>query len=52
MLRSRLSVALLCAMGSVFALHGCNTTPVDQTAGWSPNQLYSEATDERYSGAF
>jgi outer membrane protein assembly factor BamD len=29
------------------ALQGCSTTPVDETANWSPNRLYSEAIDER-----
>ncbi len=52
MLRSRLSVVPLCALGTLLALQGCNTTPVDQTAGWSPNKLYSEATDERNAGAY
>ncbi len=36
----------------VAALQGCSTTPVDETAGWSPNRLYSEATDERDAGNF
>jgi outer membrane protein assembly factor BamD len=34
------------------ALAGCSTTPVDNTAGWSPNKLYSEASDERDAGNF
>ena len=52
MLCSRLSVVSLCALGSVLALQGCNTAPVDETAGWSPNKIYSEATDERNAGAY
>lgn len=52
MLRYRLSVVSLCALGTVLALQGCSTTPVDDTAGWSPNKLYSEATDERNAGAY
>ncbi|MCU0924584.1 MAG: outer membrane protein assembly factor BamD [Hydrogenophaga sp.] len=52
MLRSRLSVVLLCALGAVLALPGCSTTAADPTTGWSPNRLYSEATDERNAGAF
>jgi outer membrane protein assembly factor BamD len=52
MLRSRLSVVPLFALGVLLVLAGCNTTPVDQTAGWSPNKLYSEATDERNAGAY
>ena len=52
MLRSRLSVVLLCALGPVLALQGCGTTPVDDTAGWSPSRLYSEATAERNAGAY
>ncbi|MFB0900241.1 MAG: outer membrane protein assembly factor BamD [Polaromonas sp.] len=33
-------------------LAGCASTPVDPTAGWSPNKIYSEAKDEAASGAF
>jgi len=52
MLRSRLSLVPLGALCTVLALQGCNTKPVDQTADWSPNKLYSEATDERNAGAY
>lgn len=52
MLRYRLSVVPLCALGTVLALQGCSSTPVDNTADWSPNKLYSEATDERNAGAY
>ena len=31
---------------------GCSTTPVDPTATWSPNKIYSEAKDEAASGAY
>ena len=48
----RLSAVALSALVSAWALSGCSTTPVDQTAGWSPNRLYSEATDERNAGAY
>lgn len=52
MLGSRLSVVPLSALCVALTLTGCNTTPVDQTASWSPNRLYSEATDERNAGAY
>jgi outer membrane protein assembly factor BamD len=49
MLRAKLScVAVLMAA----LLAGCSSTPVDQTAGWSPNRIYSEARDEVNAGAF
>lgn len=48
----RLSAVTLSALVTAWALSACNTTPVDQTAGWSPNRLYSEATDERNAGAY
>jgi outer membrane protein assembly factor BamD len=31
-------------------LTGCSTTPVDKTAGMSPNKLYAEAKDEMATG--
>jgi outer membrane protein assembly factor BamD len=31
---------------------GCSSTKVDETAGWSPNRIYSEAKDEAGSGAY
>ncbi|RYF75404.1 MAG: outer membrane protein assembly factor BamD [Comamonadaceae bacterium] len=40
----------LCLAASLVA--GCSNTPVDQTANWSPNKIYSEAKDEASSGAF
>jgi outer membrane protein assembly factor BamD len=31
---------------------GCSTKPLEQTEGWSPNKLYSEAKDEVNAGAY
>ncbi|WP_374726481.1 outer membrane protein assembly factor BamD [Hydrogenophaga laconesensis] len=42
----------LCVLGSVLVLSACSTTTKDETAGWSPNRIYSEATDERAAGNF
>ncbi len=33
-------------------LAGCASTPVDPTATWSPNKIYSEAKDEATAGAY
>lgn len=52
MLPPRLSAVSLCVLGAALMLQGCSTTPVDNTAGWSPNKLYSEARDERDVGNF
>lgn len=53
MIRSfRLSVVSLPLISAALALSGCSSTPVDNTLGWSPNKLYSEAGDERDSGNF
>nr|WP_204731930.1 outer membrane protein assembly factor BamD [Hydrogenophaga laconesensis] len=49
---SRLSAVPLCVLGSVLVLSACSTTTKDETAGWSPNRIYSEATDERAAGNF
>lgn len=53
MFRAKLSVVpgwvLLCAAGLLAA---CSSTPVDPTAGWSPNRLYTEARDEMAAGAY
>ncbi len=51
-LRRRLSGPALATLVLVAALQGCSTTPVDETANWSPNRLYSEAIDERDAGNF
>lgn len=53
MFRAKLSVVpgwvLLCVAGLLAA---CSSTPVDPTAGWSPNRLYTEARDEMAAGAY
>ena len=51
-LTSRLSAVPLCVLSSVLVLSACSTTTKDETAGWSPNRIYSEATDERTAGNF
>jgi outer membrane protein assembly factor BamD len=33
-------------------LGACSSTPVDRTAGWSPNKIYAEAKDELNTGAY
>jgi len=33
-------------------LSACSSTPVDETANWSPNKIYSEAKDEMNSNAY
>ena len=48
----RLSAVSLYTLGSLLALSGCSSTPVDETAGWSPNKIYSEAIEERDAGNF
>lgn len=50
MLPFRLSAVSLCVAVATIALQGCSTAPVDNTVGWSPNKLYSEARDERDAG--
>lgn len=51
MLRAKLSVVRAMSLGIVaLALTACSTTPVDKTAGMSPNQLYAEAKDEMANG--
>jgi outer membrane protein assembly factor BamD len=51
MLRVKLSavIAPLLTTGALL-LTGCSTTPVDKTAGMSPNTLYAEAKDEMATG--
>lgn len=41
--------AMLLALGFLAA---CSTKPVDPTANWSPNKIYTEAKDEASAGAF
>ena len=48
---SRLSLVPL-TLVSALVLQGCSSTPKDETAGWSPNKIHSEAQDERNSGNF
>mgnify|MGYP006179910071 CR=1 FL=1 len=48
----RLSAVSLSVLVAALALQACSTTPVDETANWSPNRIYSEATDERDAGNF
>ncbi len=48
----RLSAASSCVLATALFLGACSTAPVDETAGWSPNRIYSEATDERSAGNF
>ena len=54
MFRAKLSVVpqWLALAAAVGLMAGCNSTKVDETAGWSPNRIYSEARDETDSGAF
>ena len=44
MLTFRLSAVPVCVLASVLVLSACSTTTVDETAGWSPNRIYTEAT--------
>jgi outer membrane protein assembly factor BamD len=48
----RLSAVSLCVLASGLSLVGCSSTKVDNTEGWSPNRIYSEARDEREAGNF
>jgi outer membrane protein assembly factor BamD len=48
---NRLSVGYWAGLAAL-VLAGCSTTPVDNTANWSPNKLYSEASDERDAGNY
>lgn len=51
-LNPRLSAVPLSVLASVLVLSACSSTPKDETAGWSPNRIYSEATEERAAGNF
>lgn len=42
----------LLVAGLMSALLGCSSAPVDKTANWSPNKIYSEARDELNSGGY
>ena len=48
----RAPLPLVSALLLAGLLAGCSSTPDDKTAGWSPNRIYSEATDERAAGNF
>lgn len=48
----RLSAVAVCSAAALLALSACSSTPKDETAGWSPNKIYSEARDERDQGNF
>jgi outer membrane protein assembly factor BamD len=48
----RLSAVSLCVLALGLTLVGCGTTKGDETEGWSPNKIYSEASDERAAGNF
>lgn len=53
MFRSKLSMVHgLLWVGAAMLFAGCSSTPVDQTANWSPNKLYAEAKDELNSGSY
>lgn len=52
MLRAKLSVVCAWTLVGTALLAGCSSTPVDKTAGWSPNKIYAEAKDEMSSGAY
>jgi len=53
MFRAKLSVVPVWMMaGLLVLLHGCSTTTIDNTAGWSPNKIYAEASDEMSSGGY
>ncbi len=53
MLRAKLSaVPANVILGVVFLLTACSSAPVDTTAGWSPNRIYSEARDEMNAGGY
>lgn len=52
MLSLRLSMVSLSVLTLAALLQACAGKPVDNTAGWSPNKLYSEALDEREAGNY
>src|SRR6185369_8120266 len=52
MLRAKLSVLPILAIGAAALLAACSSTSEDKTANWSPNKIYTEAKDELNSGAF
>jgi outer membrane protein assembly factor BamD len=53
MLTFRLSALSAGALGTALLLSACGSTkPKDETANWSPNRIYNEATEERAAGNF
>lgn len=53
MLRAKLSAVITAvAVNLAVLLAGCSTTPVDDTAGWSPSKIYAEAKYEVAAGAY
>lgn len=46
----RLSTLRLTLLLTAGFLTACSTTPVDPTVGWTPEQIYAEALDEREAG--
>jgi len=52
MLTFRLSAVPMCVLASALVLGACSSTPKDETVGWSPNRIYTEATEERAAGNF
>jgi outer membrane protein assembly factor BamD len=52
MLTFRLSAVPLCVLASAIVLSACSSTPKDETVGWSPNRIYTEATEERAAGNY
>lgn len=52
MLCFRLSAVSFGTLATLLALSACSSTGVDETAGWSPNKIYTEAIDERENGNF
>ena len=52
MLRAKLSVVPVLAIGISALLAACSSTKEDKTENWSPNKLYAEAKDEMNSSAY
>ena len=52
MLSFRLSAVSSCVLATALVLTACSTKPVDETVGWSPNRIYTEATEERSAGNY
>jgi outer membrane protein assembly factor BamD len=47
------ALALILAIGVVFGLAGCGSTPTnDETAGWSAQKIYTEAREEMRAGGW